>query len=296
VLIEILTVITPVIACALIGFIWAKSGHEYPSEFVSKLVFNVGAPCLIVSSISQVQLSVAALWSMALATLICLASVGMVAWVIIRLLGHEPRILLVSMAFPNVGNMGLPLCLFAFGETGLALAVAYFMIISIAHFSVGMAIATGESIRWRTFFRNPVLWAIAIACGLVGAEYTLPQAFANSLSLVGQLTIPMMLITLGVSLASIQVSQWQQGLFYSALRIVLGGTVAFGVSQAMNVTDEVRNVLILQGVMPVAVFNYLFALRSGRQVQTVASLVFISTFLSILILPFVLAFLIPSAS
>lgn len=295
-LIEILTVITPVIACALIGFTWAKSGHEYPSEFVSKLVFNIGAPCLIVSSISEVQLSIEALWSMALATLICLASVGVLAWAMIRLLGHEPRILLVSMAFPNVGNMGLPLCLFAFGETGLALAVAYFMIISIAHFSVGMAIATGESIRWRTFFRNPVLWAITIACGLVGTEYTLPEAFANSLSLVGQLTIPLMLITLGVSLASIQVSQWRLGLFYSVLRIFLGGAVAFFVSQAMNVSTEVRNVLILQGVMPVAVFNYLFALRSGQQVQTAASLVFISTFLAILILPFVLAYLMPVTS
>ena len=79
---------------------------------------------------------------MAGATLLALFLVFAMGAVVIKLLGHDLRTFIVSLAFPNIGNMGLPLCLFAFGPEGLAMAVAYFMIISIAHFSIGMAIAS----------------------------------------------------------------------------------------------------------------------------------------------------------
>lgn len=287
-LVEIFNVIAPVLVCALIGFTWARGGHDYPTEFVSKLVFNIGAPCLVISSISQVQLTMDALLSMTLATLLCLLLVSVIASVVIKIMGHNIRAFLVSMAFPNVGNMGLPLALFAFGEQGLALAVAYFMVISIAHFSLGMAIASGEPIRAAHFLKNPILWSILVAVALVYWSIPLPEWLSSSVTLVGQMTIPLMLITLGVSLAGIRISQWWTGLGYSLLRIALGGSVALIVAYFMGMTGLERTVLIMQGIMPVAVFNYLFALKSGQHVETVASLVMISTLMSILILPFVL--------
>ena len=287
-LVEIFNVIAPVLVCALIGFVWKKQGHEYPSEFVSKLVFNVGAPCLVVSSISGVALDMDALLSMTLATILCLVLVSLVAWIVIRVSGHDVRALIVSMAFPNVGNMGLPLALFAFGEEGLALAVAYFMVISIAHFSIGMAIASGEAIRFSHFVRNPILWSICVAVGLVSFSLSLPTWMASSFKLIGDMTIPLMLITLGVSLAGIQVKQWTLGIGYSLLRIGLGGLIALLVAWSLDLKGLERAVLIMQGIMPVAVFNYLFALKSGKHVDTVASLVMISTVMSIVLLPFVL--------
>lgn len=288
-LVEIFNVIAPVLLCALIGFCWAKSGHEYPSEFVSRLVFNIGAPCLVVSSISTVELDLAALTTMTLGTVLSLAMVSLIAFIIIKALGHDVRALIVSMAFPNVGNMGLPLALFAFGEQGLALAVAYFMVISIAHFTIGMAIASGERIQFTHFIKNPILWSIAVAVLLVGFSVSLPIWVSNSIGLIGDMTIPLMLITLGVSLAGIEVKQWTLGLGYSLLRIGLGGSVAWFVASLLDMSPMESAVLIMQGIMPVAVFNYLFALKSGKHVDTVASLVMISTVMSIMILPFVLA-------
>lgn len=287
-LVEIFNVIAPVFCCAIIGYIWGKSSEDYPSDFVSKLVLNIGAPCLIVSSIGRVALSADAFWKMALATVMVLITVTLIALLVIRLQGHSFRTFYVSLAFPNVGNLGLPLALFAFGNEGLALAVAYFMVISIAHFSIGMAVATGEPIKLSTFLSNPIMWAILIAVVMVGFSIELPAWLNNSVGLIGQLTIPLMLITLGVSLASIQVKQWPVGLLYSVLRICIGGCVAYGVAELLNLQGTAKAVLILQGIMPVAVFNYLFALKSGKNVEVVASMVMISTLLVVLILPPVL--------
>lgn len=287
-LVEIFNVIAPVFCCSIIGYFWGKSSEDYPSDFVSKLVLNIGAPCLIVSSIGRVALSADAFWQMALATVMVLITVTLIALLVIRLQGHSFRTFYVSLAFPNVGNLGLPLALFAFGNEGLALAVAYFMVISIAHFSIGMAVATGEPIKVSTFLSNPIMWAILIAVVMVGFSIELPAWLNNSVGLIGQLTIPLMLITLGVSLASIQVKQWPVGLLYSVLRICIGGCVAYGVAELLNLQGTAKAVLILQGIMPVAVFNYLFALKSGKNVEVVASMVMISTLLVVLILPPVL--------
>ena len=219
--VEIFAVFAPVLICALIGFFWAKSKHEFPSEFISKLVLNIAAPCLVISSIGSVNLSLPALLEMALATCLALLVVLAVGYIVIRIQGHDVSTFLVSLAFPNVGNMGLPLAYFAFGDQGLALAVGYFMVISMVHFSIGMAIATGEVINWKSFLLNPILLSITLACLLVFSKSTLPLWAANSVGLIGQLTIPLMLLTLGVSLAQMQVRQFSVGFMYSVLRLSL---------------------------------------------------------------------------
>lgn len=287
-LFEILGIIAPVFVCAAIGYTWVRTGQAYPSEFISKLVFNIAAPCLVVSSISQVDLSIAALSQMALASVLALILLLSLSYVVIKLLGHDVRLFSVSLTFANVGNMGLPLCLFAFGEEGLALAVAYFMVISIAHFSLGTALASGERMSWGHFIKNPILYSIVLASLLVVTDYALPKWINNSVTLIGQLTIPLMLITLGVSLANIQVKRWGIGALYAVLRFVLGALVAMIVVWLLELEGVAKQVVILQSLMPIAVFNYLFALKSGREVDTVASMVLISTLLATLVIPLAL--------
>lgn len=311
---QIFAVISPVLICAIIGFVWARRGHNYDSQFVSSLVFNVGAPCLVVSSISQVQLDTSLLWQMALAALFTMVALLLLGWLIIRVQGHDFHMFLPSLVFPNVGNMGLPLCWFAFGDQGLALAVAYFMVTSILHFSLGMALGSGDKITAEHFLKNPIMWSIVIAVALVITNTQLPQWAANSVKLIGNMTIPLMLITLGVSLAQLKLSQWRLGLFYSSLRLILGGAVALAAVWYFQLEGAAMGVVLVQGIMPVAVFNYLFALRydekygggglstdgavnegpatgSSSAADQVASMVLISTLMSVGLLPFLLGYL-----
>jgi len=103
-----------------------------------------------------------------------------------------------------------------------------------------------------------------------------------------------MLLTLGVSLASLKVSDWPHALVFSVLRVVGGFAAAWFVCDLLGVTDPtVRGVILLQAMMPAAVFNYLLALRYDREPEAVASVVVLSTLLSLLLIPIYLSQYLP---
>lgn len=299
----------PVIFCALIGFIWARNKVAYDAQFVTALVLNVAAPCLILSAISQSQLASQVFFDMALACVLVTAIMGILGSIIIKLLGDDLRVYLPSMMFANVGNMGLPLCLFAFGEQGLALALAFFMVLSIAHFPLGILLARGVNSKAEltvddqpaenqeqgsalvALLKMPIIYAIIAALVLMVMGWQLPQILQQPLELVGAITIPLMLITLGVSLHSLRVRDWRGSFIYAGLRIFLGMAVGFMVAKGLQLEGAMFAVVIIQASMPVAVFNYLFALKYNRSPEQVAGMVVVSTLLAFVSLPLLFVFL-----
>lgn len=117
----------------------------------------------------------------------------------------------------------------------------------------------------------------------------MPRWLDNTVGLLGGMTIPLMLVTLGVSLASIRTPLLGQGMLLGALRLLCGAGVAWGVGLMLGLSPLAQGVLVMQSAMPVAVFNYLFAVRAGRSPEKVASLVLCSTFLAFGFLPLLLA-------
>jgi len=119
----------------------------------------------------------------------------------------------------------------------------------------------------------------------VGFGFDLPMALATTTKLLGGMTIPIMLVTLGLSLATIRFADMRKGFLVAFLRVPGGLLVALTVIALTGTEGLMAKVLILQSVMPSAVFNYFFALKYKREVEVVASSVVISTVLSFLILP-----------
>ena len=290
---QIFTVLFPVILCAFLGALWARSGQRYDSDFVSRLVLNIGAPALILSTLSQVDIDPSLFADIAIACVLVSVIMAILGFVIPRLLGDDVRTYLPSFVFPNVGNMGLPVCMFAFGEQGLALALIFFMVLSVAHFPVGILMAGGrEAGGLMGIIKMPILYAIALAVLLMMSGAVLPGFLNNAVSLIGAMTIPLMLITLGVSLYSLKVSGWGKALLYSLIRILGGLSAGLLVVWWLDIEGVARSVVLIQSSMPVAVFNYLFAVRFDRQPDAVAGLVVVSTLLSFVSLPILLSWLI----
>ncbi|PHS01073.1 MAG: transporter [Oceanobacter sp.] len=290
---QIFTVLFPVILCAFLGALWARSGQRYDSDFVSRLVLNIGAPALILSTLSQVAIDPSLFADIAIACVLVSFTMALLGFVIPRLLGDDVRTYLPSFVFPNVGNMGLPVCMFAFGEQGLALALIFFMVLSVAHFPVGILMAGGrEAGGLMGIIKMPILYAIALAVLLMMSGAVLPDFLNNAVSLIGAMTIPLMLITLGVSLYSLKVSGWGKALLYSLFRILGGLSAGLLVVWWLDIEGVARSVVLIQSSMPVAVFNYLFAVRFDRQPDAVAGLVVVSTLLSFVSLPILLSWLI----
>jgi malate permease and related proteins len=289
---DIFTIIAPVFICALIGYTWVKQGNPFETSFVSNLVMNVGAPCLIFSTFMDIDLDREAFLSMASAAFASMVIFGLVGFVILRLFNLDQRAFLPGQIFPNVGNMGLPLCLLAFGDEGLALGLTYFTVNIVFGFTVGITVSSG-AMSFRELFRNPMVWTVFITVGLVFAGIESPVWLYNTTDLLGGLTIPMMLIALGVSLARFKITSLKRSISLSVMRLGLGFLTGNVIAMLMGLEGAARGILIMQCSMPVAVFAYLFTMRYDRQPEEVAATVVISTIMSFALLPALLWYVLP---
>lgn len=289
---ELLAILAPIVISVGAGFIWGKTGTDFPSDFISRIVMNIGTPCLIISVMAKVEVQPDVMGQVALATAIIMTSMGLLGWALLRWMKLEVATYLPPLVFPNNGNMGLPLCLFAYGQTGLALALGSFMVMMVATFTVGLLIVTtsegGIFKRLQSITRQPVIYSMIIAVILLVTDTALPRWIGNTLDLLGGIAIPLMTIALGVSLATLKIHFWKRSLFFSLVRVGGGLLLGFIVCELMGLTGVSRNVVLLQSAMPIAVFNYLFALRYDRNPQEVAAMVLVSTLVAFVGLPFLL--------
>ncbi|MEX1108307.1 MAG: AEC family transporter [Dongiaceae bacterium] len=284
---ELFAIIAPVLICAGIGFIWARRGRAFETEFVTNLVTMVGAPCLIASTLTGLEIPLDALGEVAIASLTATAGFALLGMAVLRVMKLPFHSFLPALMFPNTGNMGLPLCLFAFGEAGLAFAIIIFALTATLQFTVGIAIVSG-SFSLKRFVTMPILYAVAFSVIVIATGWTVPAWIANTIDLLGGVTIPMMLLALGVSLARLRVTTIHRALILSLVRLAGGAAVGYGVGILFDFSDLARGVVLIQATMPVAVFNYLFAQYYSRQPEQVAGMVMLSTILSFLTLPLLL--------
>ncbi|ERS88483.1 AEC family transporter [Halomonas sp. PBN3] len=288
---ELFAVMAPVLTGAGLGFTWIRLGQPYPVEFVTRLVFNIGTPALVIASLSGAEIDAGSFGRTMLATALVISAMAAMTWPLARLLGKEWRVLLAPAMYPNTGNMGLPVVLYAFGSAGFAYGITVMVTVSLFQFTLGSVMASRGGNPLRTLARTPTVYAIAISLVLLLTDTALPRWLANSVDLISGFTVPLMLITLGVSLASIQVKSLRSGIGFSLLRIPVAAALAWGIGSLLDLPPLAQGILILQMSMPVAVFNYLFAQKARREPEYVASLVFCSTLLSLLYLPLLLAWL-----
>ena len=286
---EILTVIAPVGILSAIGFAWDRKGLPFDTNMVAYLVTNLGAPCLVVSTLLANRPDPDVIFSMGLAALLVVVAVALVAGIGLRLSGQPIKVYLPALTFPNSGNIGIPLCLFAFGDEGLTLSVAFFAVMALTQFTLGISIAAGR-LSARAVLANPVLWAALLSIVLLVADAELPRLLSGSIDTLVGIVIPLMLMSLGVSLSRLKPNALMRSTIYSVLRLVLGLGAGIFVAWLLDLDGVARAAVIIQTAMPTAVFNYLFAVRYDNQPSEVAGIVVVSTLLSFLTLPLLLIF------
>lgn len=281
---DLFAIIAPVFVCAAIGYGWARRGMPFDNEFTTNLTTNIAFPCLIVATLARLEIGAEAFSQMAFAGLLTVAATIAAAATLLKLAGYSQPVYLPSLVFGNTGNIGLPLCLFAFGEEGLGLAIVVFIVFLFAQFTFGIWVSAGHS-SIRFFLRTPLVWAALAGISLQFLGIHLPRWIDNTIGLVGDMAIPLMLLTLGVSLAKLKVTSLWRSIALSAGRLVIGLAVGLAVAEFLDMEGVARGILILESTMPVAVLNYLFAARYGRSPEEVAGLVLVSTTISFMTLP-----------
>lgn len=285
---QILNILAPSMMLALVGFVWFHKGPAFPVPFVTTLVLNVTMPALLFHTLAGSTVPIAALGTMAMATLLVHLVFVCAAIALLNSAGKDWR-LCVTHVVGNTGNLGLPVCFLAFGEEGLAYAMTFFAVQCMLLFSVGEIIISG-ALGIRRIARSPILHSVWLGVLVRYLDIQLPQVALQTLQLLGQIVIPLMLITLGVSLAGMRAAQLSSTVLWAGARTLVALTIGVGVAQLLGLTGVARGVLIIETVVPVAVFNYLLAVKHGRDSSEVSGLILVTHLMAIGYLPLVLAF------
>lgn len=288
--IELFNVVSPVLLIALIGFLWVKKGYEYPTEFVTRVNMNFGAPCLVFVGILNLGGDLVTMSTFMVASFVAIVTMLLVVIAFVYATGLPKRGYIIALSSSNCGNMGLPLSLFAFGQAGMSLAVAFFAVGTFFQFTVALFISHGN-MKLGSLLRISFIWGIFAALFFIGTDTAPPTWLMNTTELMAGLTIPLMLLTLGASLATLKVIKKGRIVAIGLIKMATGICIGMAVAGYFGFEGVERNVLIMQMSMPVAVFSYLLASKYNRNPEEVASLIFTTTLISFVTVPLMLAFL-----
>ena len=287
----VLEIVAPVFILAGIGFTWVKIGLEYRVEFVTRFAMMMAVPCLIFTALMKTEIEPVALSELMLAGSATYAAVCVLAFIFMRVFQLDIRTYLMPLISGNTGNLGLPLCLFAFGQAGFGYAVVVFAITNILAFTLGVWVVAGGG-SYKRLFQEPLVAGTFLGLLFMWQGWETPRFLTNALELIGQMAIPMMLITLGVAVARLRSGQMSRAIWISLSKVAIGAGSAAMVGLAFGLPHEALAVLVLQLSMPVAVTSYLLAEKYGADADAVAGLVVVSTLMTIGITPVILTVLI----
>ncbi|WP_118133186.1 AEC family transporter [Oceanicella sp. SM1341] len=290
ILVKVLGVVAPVFILAGCGYVWVRMRLGYDLAFVSRLAMTLGMPCLIFTALARAEVDHAAMRDLAFAALAGYAAIAVLSYGMCRLFRLDIRAMLSPIIFGNTGNIGLPVILFAYGDTGLAYALVVFAVMIILNFSLGVWLVSGEGSR--EMLRQPMVYGAILGGFALYFDYDPPDWAMNTLTLLGQISIPLMLITLGVAIARLSARDVGLALGVSALKLAVGAGVSVVLVLAFGLGwGAAGGAFLLQMTMPVAVSSYLLAARYNTHPDAVAGLVVVSTLLSVPAIPVMLAFL-----
>lgn len=286
----VLEVVTPVFLLAAIGYFWVKLGFEYRVEFVTRLAMTLAVPALVFTSLTQNTINPKFLTEMIIVVCMAYAVVSVLALIFTFIFKLDLRTFLMPLISGNTGNLGLPLCFLAFGKDGLGYAVIVFAFTSIVAFTFGLWVVSGTR-SFKQPLKEPLVPATILGLLFMFYGWEIPKILTNSLNLISQMAIPLMLITLGVAVARLKTQLAFKTLGISISKIMIGTIAGITVGYQFSIPYEAFAVLIIQMSMPVAVTSYLLAEKYGANSEEVAGLVVVSTFLTTFTTPVVLSVL-----
>lgn len=191
----------------------------------------------------------------------------------------------LSTVFMNVGNFGLPLVYFAYGDPGLNVSVLTFVIFNLPLSTLAIVFAQGVDAPLLPALRNtlkiPIFHAVLLAFVLKGLGVDPPLFLLRPFDLMGQAAIPLMLIMLGMQLARTKLVATPGFLTLAGtLRLLVAPAVAWLITPWFGLEGPARQIVVLQTSTPAAVLPLLYSLRFGARPDLVAGAIFTSTLAS----------------
>jgi predicted permease len=273
------TALLPVIFLAGLGAYLARNTDYLDSPALGQMVTNIGLPCLLLSSVLRMQMPASEIFSLAMATAALIVSMTVVTFFVLRVARLPVRYYISPLVNPNAGNLGIPVVFALVGEQGLAAAVVISSVVQISHFTLGVGAMSGEY-RPKQLLKNAPVMALVVGLILSLTSFPVPDFAVNTLSMLGNITVPIMLLMLGQSIASLHALNKEQVsrlLSFAIYRPLIGTLIALGLIELFPLSPPQALALLLQSAMPVAVISYILSKKYGGPSQEIAGLIVLST-------------------
>jgi malate permease and related proteins len=286
---RVFSVIFPVFAIAALGWLYGR--YKRPDmALANQLNMDVFVPALVFAALANRSFELAAYRDLALAGMAIVLGSGLLAWPVARLLRVDVRTFVPPMMFNNSGNLGIPLAVLAFGDVALAGAVVLFLVEMTLHFSLGFYILDRRMHLLR-LLRVPVIIATLFGLAVSLSGWAVPEVLRIAVRMLGDVSIPLLLFSLGVRLNEVSFQSWRLGLAGAVFCPLSGLLVAWLVRPWVELTPLQNSLLWIFAALPPAVLNYIVAEQYRQEPDKVASLVMLGNLVSIVVMSVVLAVL-----
>lgn len=287
---HLVNIVLPIAACVFVGYLLARLNVPFDRPMHGKLVHNVGFPSLIMVHLTQGHVAFGEFVTMLGAAFVMVASFFAAAAVILRFARLPFRSFVSPLSLNNVGSIGIPAAALAIGPGGTSYAFAFLVVVLLGIFTYGHWLPKG-SVSFREIVTSPVLIAIVIALALLGTGTGLPKPAEDALGILGGLTIPLQLLILGHSLATLGIGALQRGGMLAVAHLAVSLVIGFGLAALFGFTGIERQIFLLMSIMPVSAVTYIFVeIYDPDHAPEVASLILVSTLLTVVSLPLVIAY------
>jgi len=288
--IKIFEVIFPVFFVIGVGYYLGKKNPKFDTNFITNFAGNIGTPAMIFYTVTTTGITLSIFTHYFVYALIMIGGFVIIGLIFLFLLKKDLSMELPPLILPNTGNMGIPICLFAYGTQGLGVASAIASVIILFHFTLGVFLAK-KRFSFDVVIKSPPVYAIIVSVIFLYFQIKPPLFLENTTFLLTYATIFLVLMSLGIALTKFRFSL-KDSVILSLCRVILGPLIAFIIIYNFDLSGFAAGVLLIQSAMPSAILNYLVgSMYSPKKViDRIASTIVVSTVMSFFTIPMVVFF------
>ena len=286
--IKLFEVLFPVFFIVGIGYFLGKQKSDIDTTFITNYSANFGAPALFIFAITSSGVTYSVFSEYFIYSVIALTCFAIIGVIFLFFMKKDISMELPPFFLPNTGNMGIPICLFAYGSLGMGVAAAISSLVVLLHFTANIFLAS-KKFDLKIILKSPSSYAVIIAVAFLYFDLEMPQFVTNSVMLLGYTMIVLILMSLGVSLTQMKVFSFKTSLISSIGRVIVGPLIGFILIKIFNLSGYAAGVLLIQSSMPSAILTYLIAsMYSPKEiVDNISSMIVVSTLMSLITIPII---------
>ena len=286
--IKLFEVLSPVFFIVGIGYILGKQKSDIDTTFITNYSANFGAPALFIFAITSSGVTYSVFSEYFIYSVIALTCFAITGVIFLFFMKKDISRELPPFFLPNTGNMGIPICLFAYGSLGMGVAAAISSLVVLLHFTANIFLAS-KKFDIKIILKSPSTYTVIIAVAFLYFDLEMPKFVLNTVMLLGYAMIVLILMSLGVSLTQMKVFSIKTSLISSIGRVIVGPIIGFILIKIFDLSGYAAGVLLIQSSMPSAILTYLIAsMYSPKEiVDNISSMIVVSTLMSLITIPII---------